>query len=295
MQKSEFINIIESGQVAPYASYEELSSLAEKYPFSSTLHVLKALAARQEDRIDQNASLSKAAIYIQDRKKLYAYTVKDSLDQKIKEISELTDEIDSAGQASGAAVKADTLSKGVIRASQEDKSELPQTDISSPEPSISSKPLEEEIMREAVMHLGEMETERSFQEMPAEIEKDDEGAEEVKAEKKQASSFGSWLLSLDEEKTESSEKLDKSLIDKFIQESPQISPVKAAFFSPSQVGKMSLMEDETFVTETLAKIYESQGDYKKAARAYKNLMLKYPEKSSYFAALQKKAEDQIKK
>ena len=53
------------------------------------------------------------------------------------------------------------------------------------------------------------------------------------------------------------------------------------------------MEDDSFVTETLAKIYEKQGDYKKAARAYKNLSLKYPEKRTYFAALQKKAEEKI--
>jgi hypothetical protein len=141
-----------------------------------------------------------------------------------------------------------------------------------------------------------METERRLFEMPSEqAEEEVEIPEKTTKEKTKPSSFGSWLLSLDENKEESSTEIDRSLIDKFIQESPQISPVKTAFFSPSQVGKMSLMEDETFVTETLAKIYEKQGDFKKAARAYKNLMLKYPEKSSYFAALQKKAEDQIKK
>jgi len=293
MQKSEFIHIVKTRSF-PNTSYDELDKLANKYPFASTLHVLKALAARQEDRIDQNAALESAAIYIQDRKKLYSYTVKESLDLKIKEISELKDELDSTGEDDHIPVQVtDDNEQETKDTSQNERvSETKSSD--STEPSLSAQPLEEQIMREAVMHLGEMETERSLTEMPEESNEDDITAE-TKSEKTEAKSFGSWLLSLDDEKSTSSEKIDKGLIDKFIQESPQISPVKAAFFSPSQVGKMSLMEDESFVTETLAKIYENQGDFKKAARAYKNLMLKYPEKSSYFASLQKKAEDQIKK
>jgi hypothetical protein len=291
MQKSDFIHIVKTRKIAPNTSYEELVDLAEKYPFSSTLHILKALAAKEEDRIDQNTSLENAAIYIQDRSKLYDYTVRESLDKKIKEFSEERGETGEPERIKDLPIEAENSP-----ANQDVPAETETQAEEAKEPSLSSKPLEEQIMREAVMHLGEMETERRLFEMPSEqAEEEVEIPEKTTKEKTKPSSFGSWLLSLDENKEESSTEIDRSLIDKFIQESPQISPVKTAFFSPSQVGKMSLMEDETFVTETLAKIYEKQGDFKKAARAYKNLMLKYPEKSSYFAALQKKAEDQIKK
>jgi hypothetical protein len=78
--------------------------------------------------------------------------------------------------------------------------------------------------------------------------------------------------------------LQSELIDKFIQANPRIEPVK----DPSRIptGDISRPFTETegvFVTETLARIYINQGYYSKAIDIYKELSLKFPEKSSYFA------------
>lgn len=43
--------------------------------------------------------------------------------------------------------------------------------------------------------------------------------------------------------------------------------------------------DERFYTETLAKIYTQQGFYDRAIEVYEKLILLYPEKNTYFAAL----------
>jgi hypothetical protein len=171
---------------------------------------------------------------------------------------------------------------------------------------ISPEPMEDRVMREAVMHIGELEWETRLSELESE-EKDRETAEdtgkqeeptETKGGDENTSSFGKWLLNLDANKSVEKEKgkeEQRGLIDKFIDNEPTISPVKTAFFSPSQMGKMSLLDDDSFVTETLASIYERQGDFKKAAKAYGNLSLKYPEKKPYFAALKKDAEEKLKK
>ncbi|WP_366186883.1 tetratricopeptide repeat protein [Flavobacterium ovatum] len=79
------------------------------------------------------------------------------------------------------------------------------------------------------------------------------------------------------------EKKKKSqLIDKFIQSSPKISPVKQGSSPTIQIDINK--EDHTYLmTETLARVYLEQKKYQKAIQAYEILILKYPEKSSFFA------------
>ena len=76
----------------------------------------------------------------------------------------------------------------------------------------------------------------------------------------------------------------KQLIDNFIDKKISISkPKKTTFFKPMDVAKESLIENESLVTPTLAKVYLEQGHYDKAISAYTKLSLKYPEKNSLFA------------
>jgi hypothetical protein len=82
------------------------------------------------------------------------------------------------------------------------------------------------------------------------------------------------------------------LIDKFIRNDPRITPSKAEFYSPTNIAKLSIVDQEEFVSETLAKIYEKQGYFDKAIKVYQKLSLKFPEKNSYFASLIEKTEIQ---
>ena len=77
-----------------------------------------------------------------------------------------------------------------------------------------------------------------------------------------------------------------NLVDRFIQTDPRISkPSKAEFFSPIQMAKKSVEDNDMIVSETLAKVYIDQGNTEKAIHIFRKLSLLYPDKSTYFAAL----------
>jgi hypothetical protein len=79
---------------------------------------------------------------------------------------------------------------------------------------------------------------------------------------------------------EKQKKID--IIDKFIEANPKIAPVKETTKAPANISK-SVEEPTHLMTETLAKVYLEQKKYTKAIQAYEILILKYPEKSSFFA------------
>jgi ribosomal protein L11 len=77
----------------------------------------------------------------------------------------------------------------------------------------------------------------------------------------------------------------ESILDKFLKENPSITRPKSEFFDPTNVAKMSVVEKDEIVSETLAGIYLKQGLIKKAISTYEKLSLIYPHKITYFAAL----------
>ncbi|WP_134397037.1 tetratricopeptide repeat protein [Flavobacterium psychrophilum] len=71
------------------------------------------------------------------------------------------------------------------------------------------------------------------------------------------------------------------IIDKFIETNPKISPAKKYTLTP--VITIKTEDNSYLMTETLAKVYLEQKKYSKAIQAYEILILKYPEKITFFA------------
>ena len=98
-------------------------------------------------------------------------------------------------------------------------------------------------------------------------------------------SFVDWL------KLSNLKPIDRSketqAIDKFISKKPKIR-IEANETQSDNDKNDDLANQSGFMTETLAKLYLNQKNYEKAIQSYKILILKFPEKNSYFA-------DQIKK
>lgn len=77
----------------------------------------------------------------------------------------------------------------------------------------------------------------------------------------------------------------KQIIDRFIEKDPRITPARSTFYSPVNMARKSVQEPDDLASETLARIYAAQGNFQKAIHLYELLSLKFPEKSTYFAAL----------
>jgi hypothetical protein len=105
-------------------------------------------------------------------------------------------------------------------------------------------------------------------------------------------SFTNWLSVLDKpsqstepqiSKKEKKPSDNKLLIDKFIELNPRLEPRKDNI-PHVDISEDSVREHDGIFTDTLARIYIKQGYYSKAIFAYEKLILKYPEKSGYFAS-----------
>ena len=106
----------------------------------------------------------------------------------------------------------------------------------------------------------------------------------LKFNKTEHHSFSEWLTILNIKKIKRNEEEAINLVDDFLIKKPKIStPKKQLFFNPIDTAKESLIENHNLVTPTLAKVYLEQGHYEKAISAYNKLILKYPEKNSFFA------------
>ncbi|WP_455423269.1 tetratricopeptide repeat protein [Flavobacterium resistens] len=86
-----------------------------------------------------------------------------------------------------------------------------------------------------------------------------------------------------EEKIEDEKKKKAEIIDRFIEANPKISPIKQTAITAAAQLDINKDESSYLMTETLARVYLEQKKYTKAIQAYEILILKYPEKITFFA------------
>lgn len=277
MNKDKFNQLIKDPLVFDSEAISELEQVVEDYPWNSSAQILLALAMNQHGIAGFDTQLHKASVYAGSRSHLF-----DLLQKSEPETSK--------------PVSKDEKKNVVLKEGQ-----LNKTEEERPEESGDSNihdPLSQQILVDAVSRTIEAEVNEdvgSDREVGSEKLQEHERSEDAEntLKVKDLSAFSAWVYqraqSIGYEISYSvEEKIDEKvsnieLVDRFIRADPKIERREFDELRNSELAKRSLMEDETIVTETMAKIYVQQGKIEKARRAYELLSLKYPEKSIYFA------------
>lgn len=239
---------------------ETLDQVLRVFPYFQSARVLKLKHLYNQDSFNYNYALKVAAAYTTDRSILFDFITSDSFvsvqkghyEKKLEELMNIN----------------------VIG--------LEEVKVAYQEPVVN--PLEQSILTSIKEATGS-------EEQKAEVKLDI--GKPLEFSKNEKHSFQEWLqlsrlkpivreTEVPKQTSDNDVKKKKlELIDKFIENNPKILPIA----KDATVPAIEPFSEDTshLMTETLARVYLEQKKYSKAIQAYEILILKYPEKSSFFA------------
>ena len=301
MNNNDFTYILQQPEAVTPQQTDELKSIVDEFPYFQSARAIYLKGLKNQESFKYNQALKTTAAYTTDRSILFDFItsegfLQNEISQFIKQnISHLKD-IDVTIEDISIDKKVtidDTLKQQIKDTSGVLDPALFQPKIERPkkEPHFTldeSKTIEpatetnktQEITTTDILNLGKP----------------------LQFDKRETHSFNEWLkiAKLNPIKREETLKTvvkpdietkqhpqqtreDKfKLIDDFIVNKPKINPTKITS-SKGNIALAQMIQPEALMTETLARIYVEQKNYKKAIQSYKILSLKYPKKSSFFA------------
>lgn len=277
LEGKQFTYLLANPQEISSNDVAELRRMVDKFPYFQSARALLLKGLKNQNSLYYNEALKITAAYTSDRNILFEYITSDDFIQNAvsreiliqeESLREISVEIDDVSES----VKEEEKEKFKLEQKKADailNPDLFQRKKESVEEMVSNK---------------DSEPEDILINQPLEFRKED------------TFSFSQWLqltkmkkIDRSEETTESDEVLSErkrksELIDRFIEENPRITTSRSLADSGSkEIPEMYSPSQESLMTETLARVYLQQKNYLKAIQAYKILILKYPEKSGFFA------------
>ncbi len=274
MNKEQFTEYLLSPDHLRKATLSDLTAFVREFPYCSTGHVLLTLKLFLDQNVTYNSELRTTAVYAGSRRilKKHIDRLGDSLVQSV-----LPDEEEAAPAAPKEKVKETPPPAAESTGSPE--REIPEPEEAEPAPVPEARQempeFEESVERRDSTGYTVEELKKMIERRIREIERQKQPAKKSEPQKTKARS-------------------KSEIIDTFIQNSPSISRPKSTFFDPVDVARQSIVDQENIVSETLAKIYVDQGYFEKAIHIYEKLILKFPQKSAYFAGLIEEAKNNLK-
>lgn len=246
MQAKVFHHLLQNPNALNEEQLKDLHHIIDKYPYFQSAYLLLLKHYYNNNHIDFEDVLKLTVVYSTDRSKVRNY---------------LRDEIKTLPSFEEKKIQLEVAPVLIKTEVQHD----PLMDQ-----------LNQQILSEAINFSLQQEVEEDIKTLPKQSL-----IETTVVESNVKQDFYDWLS---KPKEEPKKKLKyEHLIDKFLTDQPRIVP-KKEFYSPVNMARKSVEEDETIVSETLANLYVQQGHYTKATKAFHQLILKFPKKRTYFAA-----------
>ncbi|NCO64695.1 MAG: hypothetical protein GW839_09975 [Flavobacteriales bacterium] len=306
MNNKNFTYLLQKPETVTPKQTEDVKSIINQFPYFQSARAIYLKGLKNQESFKYNQELKTTAAYTTDRSILFDFITSDVFNQN--EISQVIKTNTEHLHDMGVTVEDISINKRIIideTSNQDITSNLQSLDPSLFQPkferqkttnfllddsetieNVTSETKTQEVSAEDILHLGK----------PLEFNK------------RETHSFHEWLklaslktIKRDDKEAENNSTIKNTsqterhekfkLIDEFIAKNPKINPSKPNL-STQNLAKVHLIQPEELMTETLARIYVEQKNYKKAIQSYKILSLKYPEKSSFFA-IQIKAVEQL--
>ena len=269
MNITEYLTLINKPNAINDKQTLSLEKIVIEFPYFQSARALRLKGLYNEESFRYNYELKNTAAYTTDRTILFDFIISDTFtridknlyEQKLAEINEIdVDATELLFKEVKIGARENTLEQSILTSIKEaSASEESNSDSSIEEKLNIGKPLvfslTEKYSFEEWLQLSKIQP----------IVRDNSTPKEKKT------------TPIDPEKEK---KL--ALIDKFIEANPKIPPINKDTELSNKIETSS--ENRPYLmTETLARVYLEQNKYNKAIQAYEILILKYPEKSSFFA------------
>ncbi|MBN8643158.1 MAG: hypothetical protein J0L86_15205 [Flavobacteriales bacterium] len=273
MNLTDYTYLINKPDAMNERHHASLEKVVEEFPYFQSARVLRLKHLYNQNSFIYNYALKVAAAYTTDRSVLFDFITSPSFttvqngyyDQKLAELLNInvigSEVIDGVNKESEVSSKPNSLEQSILSSIKE--SDQPDEDTV-------KIPQNETEITETKLEIGK----------PLDFSINEKH------------SFQEWLqlsrfkpIDRNTTKNQSIEDFDKKkkleLIDKFLEANPKIPPISKDDVAP--IPQPAIEDKSYLMTETLARVYLEQKKYSRAIQAYEILILKYPEKSSFFA------------
>jgi len=286
MNITEFYNYIIHPDLLNDLTLNELSEVIQRYPYfqAARMLYLKNLSLLNDDRYA--ATLTITSLYAPNRKALYQLIHNDQTLFENNFGKESTD-IDESKIAS--------FEKSEINNNQQANADKEKFEKTEAEKNIIGLPLTDNIiLNDNSINESKIKEHEKLHIFDSVLENKNFDSNTM--------TFDEWLYHISKKNTQNESITNKNvdsnaIIDQFLDNSSQISRIKADPNAQNEdlTENLTPPEELDIISEPLAQLYYKQGYLDRALKIYEKLILKYPEKSIYFASLIQEIKNKLNK